>query len=250
MNIRVATWNIAAARKLQSAQRFDYSPGEELKYFAEQLRAVNPDVICLQESQTNDHDSLSKRLAESLNMPYVSEIIECPSHIDREYNLSMAVLSRQPFQSEATTLLPKPQFELKFTHNGKVVPPYDRFVQTVSFEQLTVANMHTEPLVAFGRSYDDGAGKDFAHEIDLVLRDQLKAPLVFAADFNVHETKDAFPLISDTLQLRNALPDEPTKPGADIHPDHILYSPPLKPIDAGIIQTQSDHFLCWAEFSV
>jgi exonuclease III len=250
MKLRVATWNIAAARKLQSTRRFDYTTEEQFDYFAEQLYALKLDVVCLQESQVNKDDSLSKRLAERLQMPFISETVECPSHIDRAYNLSLAIMSKKPFESEAAILLPKPMFELKFTYSGQVVPPYDRYAQLVTFEQFTVANMHTEPLVAFGLRYDEGAGKTYAHEIDKLLTQQLIAPLIFAADFNVHDVANAFPLTVGSHRLRDALLNKPTKPDIDSHPDHILYSPKMRCTDAGIVKTQTDHFLCCAEFEI
>lgn len=229
-----------------STEQFDYSPHEELDYFAKKLRALRLGVICLQESHTNHQDSLAERLAQMLGMPHMAGSPGCPSHIDPQYRLTTAVLSQEPFVSESSLLLPEPNFELKFIHNNKVVEPYDRHVQIVRFGAFTVANMHTEPLGAFGKNYETGDGKQLATAIDSFLADKLQRPLLFAADFNMHKPPIALPTLIGALGLQEALPNRPTKPRGG-NPDHILYSPEWRVVDAGIVTTQSDHFLCWAE---
>ncbi|MGF7229664.1 MAG: endonuclease/exonuclease/phosphatase family protein [Candidatus Saccharibacteria bacterium] len=212
MKIRVGTWNIAGARKMLSMERFDYGTQEELDYFAEQLQTLQLDIVCLQESHANSHNSLAELLANSLDMSYVAESPGCPSHIDSTYMLTTAIISRIPFTTEQSLLLPHPTFELKFQHSGKVVPPYDRYAQVVTFNSFTVANIHTEPLGAFGLQYDTGLGKDLGHGIDTLLAGALSRPLLFPADFNQHDLSNAFPLLLEKFSLKDALPNISTKP--------------------------------------
>lgn len=247
MKLRIGTWNIAAARKMVSTERFDYSPDEELPYFAEEIRRLDLDVICLQESHANEDDSMARRLGKLVEMPNVEESIGCPSHIDILYNLNTAVLSKQTFVGAPSYKLPRPPFELRFKHDGRAVPPYDRYLQVVDLGTYAVANMWTEPLGAFGRSYEADEGKSFAAQIDELLVAKLERPLLFAADFNIEDVAAALPQLVETFRLKEALPDMPTKPHGN-HPDHILYSPEWKKLDSGVVQTQSDHYLCWAEF--
>ncbi len=249
MKIRIATWNIAAARRMLSLDRFDYSEQAELDYFAGQLHKLNPNVICLQESEAKPGDSLSEHLAGMLNMPYCAETRGCPSHIDHDYQLTTAIISKQPFSNPQPILLPHPTFELRFKHNGRVVPPYDRYAQTVSFGGFTIANVHTEPLGAFGLEYEAGEGHSLAQAIDSLLTKELGGPLIFAADFNMHNLGWTLPSLLKSRQLQEALPDEPTKPHGS-HPDHILFSPEWHVTDAGIEHTQTDHYLCWADLEL
>ena len=77
-------------------------------------------------------------------MSYVAETPGCPSRADPAYRLTTAVTSRIPFIAKRSLLLPHPTYELKFTHNNKVVPPYERYAQVITFGQFTVANMHAQ----------------------------------------------------------------------------------------------------------
>lgn len=243
--LAVGTWNIAAGRKLRSRERFDYIPREDAAYIAERLRAAKLDVVCIQESHVSQNDSLAERLGELAAMPYVVETPGCPSHIDPAYKINNAILSKRPLDATAYTKLPHPNFDLVST-TGKVMPPYDRYVQTAHIGGITIANMHTEPLEMFNTSYAHGPGLAFAAQIDRVLTERLVRPLLFAADFNM-EHLEPLPSLLQTKQLSEALPAEaPTKPHGG-HPDHILYSPEFELQDAGIMQTETDHFLCWAK---
>jgi endonuclease/exonuclease/phosphatase family metal-dependent hydrolase len=232
-----------------STNRFDYGEQQDVDYFAGELRDLNPDIVCLQESEFNAHESLTKRLANALSMPYFAETPGCPSHIDHGYQLTTAIIAKKRFTKARFKVLPFPLFELRFEHTGRVVPPYNRYLQTVSFDNFTVGTLHTEPLEAFGRRYEQDAGQDLAHTIDALLVKELKAPLLLAADFNMSISSDTLPQLLANYQLREALPNEPTKPHGN-QPDHILYSPEWKLVNAGIEHTQSDHYLCWADIEL
>ena len=246
MKIRIATWNIAAARKMLSTNRFDYSEQQDLAYFANELYNLSPDIICLQESEFNDHESLTKRLADALGMSYFVETPGCPSHIDSGYQLTTAIITKNRFTDARFSLLPFPAFELRFKHTGEIVSPYNRYLQTISFNNFTIGTLHTEPLGAFGRQYEYGEGQELAHAIDALLVKKLGRPLLLAADFNMPISLDTLPQLLTKYQLREALPNEPTKPHGD-QPDHVLYSPEWQLLEAGIKRTQSDHYLCWAD---
>ena len=247
--LKIATWNIAGGHTLQSLQRFDYSQNEDFDYFYTQLRDLDLDVICLQESHANGVDSFAKRLASKLGMAFVADSPGCPSHIDQNYRLTTAILSKKQPLSEASVLLPQPTFELRFTHDNRKVTPLDRYMQYAIFDGFTVANIHTEPLGAFGYDYESGEGLAFAHQMDDTLAATLSQPVVFAADFNMDNPGIALPKTFASLGLLEALPAHTATKPQDGSPDHILYSPTWSIADSGIIQTKTDHFLCWASFN-
>ena len=69
-------------------------------------------------------------------------------------------------------------------------------------------------------------------------------------DFNFSDPQKVFSIINE-LNLINALPDEGTRPskdGSKKKSDFIFYSSEFKLINSGIIETNTDHYLCWAEF--
>lgn len=249
MNIRIATWNIAGAHRLISDKRMDYGP-QDIDYFAEQIRKLDLDIVCLQESQTKRGDSLTEKLADATRMPYWFETKGCPSHIDFDYKLTTAVLCRGKPAHLDSVLLPRPEFELRFTHNNKVVPPYDRYMIKIESEDFTIATLHTEPLEAFGLDYVSGTGNTLAKAIDATLITNLnQKPLLLAGDLNANDALRSFPGIVEKHNLAEVFGTVPTRPDGG-RTDHIMYSPEWTLGDSGIVQTETDHYLCWAEFSL
>jgi hypothetical protein len=119
-------------------------------------------------------------------------------------------------------------------------------LQIVEFDEFTIAKVWFEPLSPYGHDYTSGQGAIFAEALDATIANKLQQPVLFAADFNCPNPLAALPQTAAKFQLTEALPDEPTKLNGKPS-DHILYSPEWHRVDAGVIKTQSDHFLCWAE---
>jgi exonuclease III len=247
--LKIATWNIAGGRTLQSLNRFDYSPAEDIDYFCTQLKDLNLDVICLQESHANGVDSLAKRIAARLGMSYVFDTPGCPSHIDSSYRLTTAIISKTVPLNQLSIMLPKPSMELRFRDSGKQVPPLDRYLQVAILDGFTIANIHTEPMGAFGYDYESGQGLELAHQMDDILATTLTQPVLFAADFNIEKPGIALPKTFAALGLQEGLPAQTTTKPHGGSPDHILYSPTWTLLDAGVLKTKTDHYLCWAQFN-
>lgn len=246
--LRVGTWNIAAARRLRSEVQLDYG-AEDIGYIADQIRRARLDVVCLQESHIKPDDSLARRIASLVDMPHVAETPGCPSHINPAYRMCDAVLSRRPFTKRPTSwLLPRPGFELRFGDSGKLAQPFDRHLLSTHIAGVQVATLHTEPLERFGHSYQHGPGAVHSHDIDAALGQHLASPVIIAGDFNTDSPAAA--LFKDTraaLSLEEVFTaNEATTPW-QTRPDHIFYSPGLRTVESGIAQTQTDHFLLWAE---
>jgi hypothetical protein len=247
MKIRVATWNVAGGRLVNSLDHFDYAKNEDLDYFSSQLEQLNLDIICLQESQFNDNDSFAKRLAKSLNFPYVAETPGCPSHVDKTYKMTPAIISKQPFDMEKPYLLPYPNFKL--IHKGKELPPFDRYLLEVKFNNFSVVTAHPEPLGMFDLTYESGEGNMLAKEIDGLISHKFSKPVVFAVDFNFNDVSKVLPETFAKFSLSEALDADDTTPLGD-HPDHISFSDNFKVLDNGVIKTETDHYLCWAELEI
>ncbi len=243
--LRIATWNIAGGHTVRSAESLDYDPQEHVEYFASQLRNLAPDVVCLQESKTNRHDTLAARLGRAAGFAHVFDTPSCPSHIDPNYQLSNAILSRQPFESQQAIVLPLETFSLSY--KGEPAEPYQRMAQIVTLGGLAVVNLHLEPLGRFHHNYERGEGLAYAHQLDRALLKVLRRPLVIAADWNTDRLEKAHAPLLAAHRLREADLGLATTPAAS-HPDHIVYSPELTCIAAGTVKTQTDHYLCWADF--
>jgi hypothetical protein len=245
VDMRVVTWNIAGGRTIRSNRQFDYEAAEDSGYFIGQLQKLDADILCLQEAHGNDNYSLACVIADALHLPYVYEVPTCPSHIDPRYFLYSAILAKRPFVNPRSTLLPHPPFQL-YLH-GQPVEAYDRYLLAVDFSGVTVATMHLEPLSILGYSYSTGPGLTFARDIDALLVEKLRAPLLFTADLYAEAVPYVFPQFTAALSLQDALPEQmPTTPQGE-RPDHILYSRGWQVAGAQVLQTKTDHYLCCAD---
>jgi endonuclease/exonuclease/phosphatase family metal-dependent hydrolase len=248
-SLKIATWNIGGAHIINSADMFDYDK-EDLSYFAEILKPLDLDVICLQESHTKDGSIVSKRLAETLGLPFVFDAPRSPSHIDESYQLADAIISRYPIEDTQHIPLPNPAFELYF-QDGKKARLFQTYVQVARIQGITFANTHLQPLHLFGYSWGEGEGQKLAFDTETVFLDNLGTPpLIFAGDFNAPELQKDFSRVIQTFQLTPALDEQPTDvKGKKM--DYILYSPEFTIRNSEVVKTdKSDHYLGWAEVTI
>lgn len=250
--MKIATWNIAGGHTAKSSKAFDYST-RNLNYFANQLAALNPDVLCLQEAEYELSGSLSlaNYFAEQLNMPFVFETRMHASHITPGCGIALAILSKEPFDTKRSVVQPYPSFPL-YLPNGKPAAKHIKHLQIAEIHGIQIANTHTQPLELLGTPYASEKGRAFADELcDLFIR-ELRPPLVFAGDFcaDLHgSVTEIYQKMCDALSLTDVLPPGQTKPNNTGRPDAILTSPELTAQASGIIQTETDHFLCWADIT-
>ena len=251
MNIRIASWNIAGGHKVASLEHFDYLP-KDIPYFAEQLINLAPDVVCLQESHTkiNGTDSNASDLAKFLGMEIVVNSPNSPSHIDSEYLLGNAIVSKLKPKTVIEKYYPDPKEQLYWS-NGKPADIHKKNLEYVAFEEFNVANNQMLPIKLFGFTYDDNdKGSDFAKEINRVMSETVKTPVIWCGDFNFFEPLKIYSFMNE-LNLKEALPDVTTRPSQDGQKkksDHIYYSPEFELLKSGVIMTETDHYLCFAEF--
>lgn len=245
---RIASWNIAGARKMKSFERFDYT-GEDIEYFVSCLRGLDPDIVCLQETHTNGVRSIASEIANSLALPHIYEAVVSDSHIDGSFRLGNAILSKYPLVHIADKYYPYPDFDLYFK-DGSPAVCHEKMVQIYTLNDLTIANTQMLPLGVFSKSYTEGDGRKLAEEIDETLSQNLSSPLVFCGDFNFNNPKDIYPITYKKFQLAEALPNKLTRPnekGVKLTPDHILISDGIKLLDADVMEVMADHYLCYAD---
>jgi len=248
--LKVISWNIAGGHTIKSLDMFDYEK-ENLSYFADMIRKYAPDVICLQETHSNESRSIASELAKLLHYEFVYENAASPSHIDESFMLGQAIISRIPLKNMRTIVYPYPTFPLLFS-DGREAAHHDKILQIAQWGKVMIANTQMMPLKIFSEEYDTENGAGFSKEIDEVLTSSLDTPLIFCGDFNFNQPVNAFPKMYKKFSIANALPDSVTRPDTTekLAPDHILYSPELSIINAKVVETQTDHFLCFAEFKI
>ncbi|HUD11264.1 MAG TPA: endonuclease/exonuclease/phosphatase family protein [Candidatus Saccharimonadia bacterium] len=251
---KVASWNIAGGRPARSLEAYDYHD-EDLAYFAEELRKIGPDVVCLQETHTSPDRAVSKELSKLLGWKYCYDAPMSPSHVDPDYQLGVAMLWKSKPDSVSAKALPDPGFHLYFK-DGRRAATHHKGIQVAHIGNMTIANMQLLPISIFGKSYDQDEGLEFARQIEKVLLGSLRTPLVFAGDFNYDGVpEETYRLLYEKFALHEALPHKQTRPREipDFwsSPDHITYSSGVVLRGADVVKTdRTDHYLCWAEFEL
>jgi endonuclease/exonuclease/phosphatase family metal-dependent hydrolase len=254
MTIKIASWNIAGGHPIGTLKQFDYS-AKDITYFVEELRIVDADIICLQESHTSDDNghSNAKDIADALGYPYVFNSISSPSHIEEGYSLTTAILSRVPLTEEKCAFYPNPSQQLFWRNGRSAGEPHKKNLQVVKTESFTIANTQMLPIHLFNLAYDDGGvGSELAQGINAVMAENVTAPVLWCGDFNFEDPLSIYSHLK-ALSLTEALPDADTRPsveGAKKRTDHIFYSPEFALVASGVNEVNADHYLCWAEFEL
>ncbi|HEX8762994.1 MAG TPA: endonuclease/exonuclease/phosphatase family protein [Candidatus Saccharimonadales bacterium] len=245
--MRVVSWNIAGGHKMRSAASlFDYA-GLDLDYFIDQLRAVLPDIVCLQETHSRPGESIAADIARALDLPYVYEVAVSPSHIDDRYRLGNAILSRWRLQHVADLTYPFPDFALRFK-DGQPAQRHDKMAQLYQLDGVMIANTQMMPFDVFGVDHKHGAGAQNIQQIEQQLLVALHAPLILCGDLNMKNASKILAKLYAKLSLRDVLPPVPTRPLEHrLKSDYILVSPTIMCKKSSVVPAQADHFLCLAD---
>lgn len=255
--MRIVSWNIAGGCRLGSDKAFDYK-NEDVDYFIRQLVRLDADVICLQESHTNEARSLAGIIAKALGDYSVFDSPLSASHIDPNYRLAISMLGKKAFDTTDLYKYPDPPFELRFP-DGRVAQKHRKGLQVVTYQGMTITNTHWLSMLTFGYSYASGEGADYGVELTKIMTERLTPPSIVCGDFNAGEfefDRALVPLV-EHLRLKSALPDKSTfhlpgriKPEHTNAPDRIyVSSPDFQVLEGGVVATDTDHYLCWADIA-
>ncbi len=257
--MKIISWNIAAGRALASKNHWDYK-SENLDYFAKNIQKLNPDIICLQEIHINKKRSIAKEIAQKLNISNIHEVSSNPSHIDSQYDLGLAVLSKYEISNPEIIKLPYPKFKLVFS-DSREAKQIDKHIQRVTIKELKVVNTQFQPLGLWKYRYDEGKGFKYSEDINKVLGKIDKID-IFCGDLAMDYPLKVLPVLKDKFHMQEAFKDTNTRPvdkdfiariGKKYIPneiDHILFSDKLKLIRSGVVKTNTDHLLCWGELNI
>lgn len=136
--IKLASWNIAGGRPIRSAKSaFDYNE-EDINYFVAELKKVDPNIVCLQESHTNSERNIAKEIAKGLGMKNVLNTPKNKSHIDPKFMLGDAIVSKLQFETTDVYQYPDPDFELYFP-DGRRADVHHKTLQVVKIGDIFIA---------------------------------------------------------------------------------------------------------------
>ncbi|WP_249644682.1 endonuclease/exonuclease/phosphatase family protein [Nocardia sputi] len=257
--LRTGTWNVAGLQTIRSHGMWDYSP-RDVDYFAKVLNSVHPppDVLLFQEGQVSRaFNEMSvgrarsdlRELAKSLGYPHIHETVISRSHMSADQDLSMAIMSKLPFEQTWARRIPDP--DLPLTLFGEPVDPLPRYVQGATVSGITVVNAFPIPLGVLGHDYETSGGAQHATEIAETLRSMIKGPTVIGGDINTARPEVVYKDHFDDMGLSAALPPgTKTVPGWDGSPDQVYSTREFATVDSLVVPTRTDHHLILTDLAV
>jgi hypothetical protein len=242
--MKIVTWNIAGFRRTKSLKVWDYSD-IDLPYFADEILKLDPDIINLQEVEFVIGRNQIKEFAKLVHMEHTLEIPMHPNHIS-EGEMGYAVISKDKITNVDSINQPYPSFELIFK-NGQVAKRFDKQFVSYSTFGIRCTTIQLQPIGFWGYSYYEEPGLAYGHDVLQTLQ-SLDSEII-TGDFQFTDLG----LVSPELmkKYKDALPDEFTRvsnAGQPTRADHVLLKQTLKLLDSKVVKTQTDHFLCYAEF--
>lgn len=253
--LKVISWNIAGGRKVLSNKRFDYG-SEDVSYFVKSIKPLNPDIICFQEIHFKKNSKATSDLvAEMLDGYSVCNYKLSPSHIDNNYFLGMSILSKMDVLGTSNIVYPYPEFSLYFK-DGRKAQKHNKGLQIIKNDDFIIGNTQLLPIGIFGHTYTSKDGLFLIEKIITEQLNHLKRPVILCGDFGAdYENRfyEVFDKLITTFDFVDSIRNYDTRnfDSSKINKfktDYIFYSPEFKLINSGVIETQTDHFLCWAEF--
>jgi len=250
MNIKIVTWNIAGARRIKSLTRWDYQD-EELDYFVTQLKALSPDIICLQESHSNSSRSQAVEIAKKIGFNF---FVDCPmseARIDPQYQTTISIISNTTISDIEAKKLDYPEFKLVFP-DGKEARKYDKYYLSTIIRGIRVVNIQVQPLHIWGHSYEASPGYELAQKYQQYFLN-FTEPLILCGDLNTNQPDQIYSEFFNKFKLQEALPNKITRPdqgNKSRKSDHIFYSSNMSKINSDVIATDTDHYLCYSIFQI
>jgi endonuclease/exonuclease/phosphatase family metal-dependent hydrolase len=246
--MRIATWNIGGGF-IESNKKYAYDI-EDINYFIDELRSINPDIVCFQEIHVSEKNDQPRIIADSLRFQYVTTHSIADSHLKDNEKLSISIISRFPIISSKFNLLPNPN--LQFIWKGKTEFSHDKgFMEaTIDYKgsDIRILSGHMVPFRIFGKNFLDDEFKEIRNQIEKIILHE-KIPEIICADMNFSEEIEI--LIPNVFNngFKFVLKNDPTTPKGKTF-DKIIVSKEWKTTNSDIIIGKADHFLCFADIEL
>lgn len=240
--VQMVTWNIGGG--FVSTDDHGSYKTPDIAYFADILKEISPDIVCLQEAHVSRMLDQPAWLADKLGLYSVAHAYD-DSHLQPGCGLAAAILSRwAPTQSEFLTL-PNPR--LKLLWRGAEVISHDKgFLLarvTVEGNNVCVASGHMLPFHRFGRRLDDPMFKAVRARMESLFLQQVTDALI-GADMNCADLSVG---LSSLMRNYAGVPFTSTRPDGRVT-DHVLYPKTWRLVcSRAALPTRADHHLCVAE---
>lgn len=215
------------------------------------IASENPNIVTLQETQSNAAHDQVREIAAALGYTYVHDITS-ESHIDEGYKLGHGILSRYPITDQVFGLFDNPNLKVTW-EDGSIATSFDKGFTTCTLDTpggaLTVTTLHLIPFRRFDVDMGSGLAKKILGNVeDLVAGNY--SPWLIQGDFNINSQllENYLPKLFDQ-NTGELLIDRPTNPKGRSY-DHIIFRG-AKLIDYKIVSNVlTDHFPVIARFEI
>lgn len=245
--MRIAIWNIGGGF-ISSEQKHEFDI-ENIGYFIDELKKIQPDIVCFQEIHVSENNNQPKMIAKALGFGFNKVESIADSHLKSGEKLSIAIISKYPIISSKFNKLPNPNLE--FVWNGEKAFSHDKgFLEVIinyKGSNVKVLSGHMVPFRKFDKDFLADEFKNIRDEIEKIICHE-KMPIVTGADMNF---EDIHKLIPNVFKqgFKFILGDEATTPNNRRY-DKIIISNDWIFADSKIIQGKADHYLCFADIDL
>ncbi len=245
--MKIVTWNVAGFRRSNSLDTWDYSE-IDFNYFADKTKSVDPDVICLQEVLIGEVDQV-EQFAQLINYPYYVSVKMSPDHTGTNDWIGLGIISKSEITDIKKITLPYPEFPLVFP-DGKEAKRFDKMIISGKINGQVVATTQLQPIHYWGYDYHEEPALSYAKEISKLIVDQGSEITVVTGDFQISDLQIPMSDLYQNLKIKDSLPDVFTrkrKNGKHTKSDHILVKENYEVVKSEVVETHTDHFMCFVE---
>lgn len=192
--MRIATWNIGGGF-ISSKQKHKFDT-EDIGYFIDELKKIQPDIICFQEIHVSENNDQPKMIAKSLGFKFCEVESIANSHLKDGEKLSIAIISKYPIISSKFNLLLNPN--LHSVWSGKEVISHDKGFLEVKINyqsaDVRILSGHMVPFHKFDQNFLADELKEIRNQVDKTICRE-KIPTVIGADMNFEDIHKLIPNI-------------------------------------------------------
>ncbi len=239
--VRLVSWNIGGGFISTDDHEFYKTP--DIVYFADALKEVAPDIVCLQEAHVSGLLDQPAWIADRLGLYSVSHTYD-DSHLHPGCGLVAAILSRWALTLPEFVTLPNPR--LKLVWRGEEVISHDKGFLLAGVEMedrdVRVASGHMLPFHRFGRRLEDPLFSSVRGRMESLFLKQ-QTDVLIGADMNCADLSKG---LEAMMQHYSGVPFPSTRPDGRVT-DHVLFPKTWRLVRGCVIPTRADHHLCVAE---
>lgn len=222
---------------------------EDLDYFSEQLKKINPDILFLQEVHSSEKGSQVKTISESIWKEFSCVLQLDESHLVEWEKLSLATISSYPLVEIKKHILTNPK--LSWNINWKDVVSHNKwFLECkvdIWWRIVRLLCWHMVPFRKFWEDFMDDKFRWIRQLIEKIATDW-DLPIILWADMNYNENIESLLPLIFSKWFKSVLGDSITTPKWRKY-DKIIISKDFGCSDSWVIQWNADHYLCYADIN-